>query len=185
MPAVAMYNGGMNPPSPSPPRLGKGMIILAWVLALSLLTWLFNGYLERRHNPNQQVISRSGPDGGTEIVLRRNDYGHYVTSGEINGQPVRFMIDTGASDVAIPADIAARLGLERGRAVRYQTANGFATGYLTRLDQLAIGDLVVRDVRASINPTYRSEDILLGMSVLRRLEFTQRGDRLILRPLPR
>lgn len=180
-----MYNNRMNPRSPAPPRLGKGMIILAWILALGLLTWLFNGYLERRHNPNQQVISRSSPGGETEIVLRRNDYGHYVTSGEINGRPVRFMIDTGASDVAIPADIADRLGLERGRAVRYQTANGFATGYLTHLDELAIGDLVVRDVRASINPTYRSDDILLGMSVLRRLEFTQRGDRLILSPLPR
>lgn len=173
----------MNAPKPAPPPLGRGLIILAWVVGLGLLTFLFDDYLERRHNPNQQVISRTGEDGNAEVVLKRNDYGHYVANGTINGQPVQFMVDTGASDVAIPAEIAAGLNLQRGHPVQYQTANGIATGYLTHLDELSIGDLVLHDVSASINPGYRSEDILLGMSVLRRLEFTQRGDRLILSPL--
>lgn len=93
-----------------------------------------------------------------------------------------YLIDTGASDVAIPEVTANRLGLQRGRPVRYQTANGHVTGYQTQLDSVAIGPLLVNDVRASINPGYRADEILLGMTVLRRLEFTQRGNTLILRP---
>lgn len=170
----------MESGTPSAP-LGKWFIILAWILALGLLTYYFDDLLDKQRNPNQAVVSRVGNSGDLEVVLERNRYGHYVTSGEINGQPVVFMIDTGASDVAIPATIAARLGLERGRPLRYQTANGTVTGYQTRLAQLAIGPLELKDVRASINPGYEADEILLGMSVLKRLEFTQRGNTLILR----
>lgn len=167
--------------SPGHP-LGKTFIILAWIIGLGLLTLLFSDILEEQFNPNRTVLSQMGPDGTAEVVLERNRYGHYVTSGMINGQPVTFMLDTGASDVAIPQAIAERLNLQRGRALTYQTANGPAIGYLTRLDSVAIGPLEIRDVRASINPGYESDAILLGMSVLKQLEFTQRGNMLILRP---
>ncbi|HSJ49577.1 MAG TPA: retroviral-like aspartic protease family protein, partial [Gammaproteobacteria bacterium] len=56
--------------------------------------------------------------------------------------------------------------------------------HATRLDELRIGDIVLRDVRASINPAVDDIGILLGMSVLKQLEFTQRGDILILRQHP-
>lgn len=174
---------------PTPPeqqsdtRFGRGMIVAAWVVGLGLLTLLFGDLLERERNPNRQVLSRTDGDGGMEVVLQRNRYGHYVATGRINGEPVEFLVDTGASDVSVPGDIATRLGLERGAPLRYQTANGSVTGYRTRIDRLELGELVLRDVPASINPAYRENDVLLGMSVLKRLEFTQRGDTLILRPL--
>jgi len=180
-----VYNPRMtqDPAQPAPHRLGRGMIILAWILALGLLTLFFNTWLEGERNPNQLVLSRSGADGTHEVVLLRNRYGHYVASGRINGEPVEFMIDTGASDVSVPGSLAAQLGLKRGAAQRYQTANGTITGFRTHIDRLELGDLVLRNVPASINPAYQEDDILLGMSVLKRLEFTQRGDTLTLRPL--
>ena len=92
------------------------------------------------------------------------------------------MLDTGASDVAIPAELAQELGLERGAPVQYQTANGVVTAYRTVIDSVSIGPMIIRNVAASINPGMRDMEILLGMSVLKHVEFTQRGDILILRP---
>jgi aspartyl protease family protein len=174
---------------PTPPEqqphapFGRGMIVAAWIVGLGLLTLLFSDLLERERNPNRQVLSRVDGDGGVDVVLQRNRYGHYVATGRINGERVEFLVDTGASDVSVPGALAARLGLERGAALTYQTANGTVTGYRTRIDRLELGELVLQDVPASINPAYRENDVLLGMSVLKRLEFTQRGDTLTLRPL--
>ncbi len=173
----------MSDPKPPGHPLGKSFIIIAWIIGLGLLTLLFNDLLQKQYNPNQTVVSRTAQDGTTEIVLERNRFGHYVTNGQINGQPVTFMVDTGATDVAIPEAIADRLGLERGRTVLYQTANGMAPGYQTVLDSVAIGPLLLTDVRASISPGFVADEILLGMSVLKKLEFTQRGNTLILRPI--
>ena len=163
-------------------RLGAGMSIAAWLVALVTLTLFFNHRLESQHNPNQAVYSRLNDDGVREIVLKRNHYGHYVASGTLNGEPVEFMLDTGASDVAIPSELADRLGLKRGAPVRYQTANGVVTAFRTTIDSVTLGPLVIRNVAASINPGLGNMDILLGMSVLKHVEFTQRGDSLILRP---
>ena len=82
-------------------KIGKGMIIAAWVMVLGLLTLYFGGVLERQHNPNKTVHSRVGDEGQNEVVLKRNKFGHYVTTGQVNGVPVEFLVDTGASDVAI------------------------------------------------------------------------------------
>lgn len=172
-----------DPAQPAPHRLGRGMIFLAWILALGLLTLFFSNWLDGERNPNQRVLTRVGTDGIGEVVLQRNRYGHYVASGRINGKPVEFMVDTGASDVSVPATLAAQLGLKRGAPTRYQTANGTITGFRTHIDRLELGDLVLHNVPASINPAYQEDDILLGMSVLKQLEFTQRGDTLTLRPL--
>ncbi len=159
------------------------MIIAAWIVVLGLLTFFFSDWLERERNPNRQVLSRIAEDGATEVVLQRNRWGHYVSSGRINGETVEFLVDTGAIDVSVPGSLADRLGLKRGMPTTYQTANGNITGYRTHIERLELGNLVLLDVPASINPAYTEDDILLGMSVLKRLEFTQRGDTLTLRPL--
>ena len=163
-------------------RIGKGMTVGAWILVLVLLTLFFENRLDRQRNPNQAVYSRINSAGIYEAVLKRNRYGHYVTTGTVNAQPVEFLLDTGASDVAIPVEVADRLGLKRGVPVQYQTANGVVTAYRTQLDSVSIGPIIVHDVPASINPGLKDMEILLGMSVLKRVEFTQRGDTLILRP---
>ncbi len=163
-------------------RLGKGMTLAAWIIALGLLTLFFNNKLDSQRNPNQSVYSRINDAGVPEVILKRNRFGHYVTTGTVNGRSVEFMLDTGASDVAIPAELAQELGLERGAPVQYQTANGIVTAYRTTIESVTIGPMVINNVPASINPGMRDMEILLGMSVLKHVEFTQRGDTLILRP---
>jgi len=157
------------------------MLVAMWLLVLGLLTYGFSTWLDHAHNPNRRAESLVAADGSREVVLQRNRYGHYVTSGTINGQPVTFMLDTGASDISIPAGIASRLGLKRGPEMTYQTAAGPTVNYLTRLNRIAIGNIALRNVRASINPNVNDDEILLGMSFLGQLEITQKGDTLTLR----
>jgi aspartyl protease family protein len=162
-------------------RIGKWMIFSAWLLGFAMLMVYFNYFLDKEQNPNQSVYSRIDESGNAEVILQRNRYGHYVSNGKINGRIVQFMLDTGATDVAIPEKVAERLELKRGPEKRYNTANGMVTAYSTILDSVSIGPIEVQGVRASINPGLKGNEILLGMSVLKRIEFTQRGDTLILR----
>lgn len=161
-------------------RIVRWMYFAFWMVMLGLLTLWFSNWYERQQNPNQQLETRMTA-GYSEISLERNRYGHYVASGRINGHDVVFLLDTGASDVSVPQRIADRLGLERGRRVPYQTANGVAYGYTVELDRVALGSIELRNVRGHINPNMDSDKILLGMSFLKNLEFTQRGQTLTLR----
>jgi len=161
-------------------RAGRWMIYAAWILVLLMATWVFRVILNDQHNPNQNVTTRT--DGGAvEVRLERNNQGHFVASGRINGHPVTFLIDTGATDVSIPGTLADRIGLERKARVNYSTANGVAAAYLTRLDSVRIGDIEIRDIRGSINPNVEFDEVLLGMSFLEQIDFTQRNQQLILR----
>jgi aspartyl protease family protein len=168
-------------PDPQLRRWGAGMAVAAAAIVLALLTALFQRELEEQRNPNRDPVARGSGEHAAEIVLQRNRQGHYLVNGEINGRPVEFLLDTGATTVAVPATLASRLGLKRGATVRMQTANGEVTGWLTRLDTVTIGPIRLENVRASIGPGLQDGQILLGMSALKRLEFAQSGDQLILR----
>ncbi len=157
------------------------MTVLAWIVVLGLLSAFFSGWMEKLDNPNQQVRTALSADGVREVVLRQNRAGHYVANGAINGQPVTFLLDTGATTVSVPASVAGRLGLKRGVALRANTANGVITTYSTRLDRVRLGNIALDNVRADINPHMMGNDVLLGMSFLRKLEFTQRDRELTIR----
>jgi aspartyl protease family protein len=166
-------------------RFGTGMQVLAWISLLALLTLYFGNVLERQRNPNQSVATAVDGDGVREVQLQRNRMGHYVTSGTINGEPVVFLLDTGATGVAIPETVAQRLDLPRGRAFMTNTANGSARSYQTRIGEVAIGDIRLNNVDAAITPGLAMNEVLLGMSFLKYIEFTQRGNTLTLRQYPR
>ncbi len=170
----------MTDPAEQQRRWGKLMVGAMWLLLLGLLTLFFSDVLDKQHNPNQH-IANARPGEQQEIVLQRNKYGHYVAPGMINRQPVVFMLDTGATDISIPDKVARRLGLERGRAVTYRTANGPAINYATELDTVSLGNITLYNLRASINPNVDHDDILLGMSFLKHLEFSQKGNTLTLK----
>ena len=162
-------------------RIGAIMTVLAWILVLGLLGAFFSGWMDKLDNPNQQVHTQLGADGVREVVLRQNRAGHYVATGAINGHSVTFLLDTGATSVSVPGGVARRLGLKRGSPLRANTANGVITTYFTRLDQVRLGDIALDNVRADINPHMQGQDVLLGMSFLRKLEFTQRDRELTIR----
>lgn len=161
-------------------RAGRVFMVLAWCAALFLATRFFGQWEARQQNPNTVISSEQG-EGFIEVKLASNTQGHFVASGQINGQPVDFMLDTGATDVSIPSELAERLKLEKGFGVTLSTANGRTQGYRTRIDRLQLGDIVLRDVRALVVPGLDGKQVLLGMSALNKLEFTQRGGTMLLR----
>ena len=158
-------------------QLGHKFIIAMWIAVMIMVYFLFENILENDYNPNQRV-QMSAPN---EVTLQRNRYGHYVTQGKINNKSVTFLLDTGATDISIPSKIAQKLKLKAGQERRYQTANGIIVGNLTTLNSVSIANIKLSNVRASINPAMDNDEILLGMSFLKFIEFTQRGDTLILR----
>ncbi|MEE4302673.1 MAG: TIGR02281 family clan AA aspartic protease [Wenzhouxiangella sp.] len=151
-------------------RTGFGMMLAAAVGFLLLLTFVFSGLIEDRRNPNQQVQSQR-VGGGVEVVLDSDRQGHFIASGAINGRDVTFLVDTGATLVSVPEEMADELGLERMARIGLETAAGPVTGWMTRIDEVRLGEIVQRDVRAAISPG-RSDTILLGMSFLRDLEMS-------------
>lgn len=168
--------------SSAPPgkRLGRIMLLLAWGAGMLLATRFFADWEASRHNPNPTPASQHTANH-IEVRLQGDGHGHFRASGQINDQPVLFLLDTGATDVAVPESLVEQLGLERGASIELLTANGRATGYRTRLERLQLGDIVLTDVRALIAPGMGNDQVLLGMSALRQLEFTQRDGTLLLR----
>jgi aspartyl protease family protein len=158
-------------------RSGLWMLVAAWLLIMGGLYWFFGGWAARQDNPNTAaVIDRQHG----ELRLARNRAGHYVADGEIDGRRVRFLLDTGATWVALSTDLARELGLKRGAAVTLQTANGDALGYQTRLASVRVGPIELHNVAALVTDGMDNDTVLLGMSFLNRIEFAQRGGELVL-----
>lgn len=115
------------------------------------------------------------------LVLQADARGHFVNEGTINGRPMLYMVDTGATTVAIGRAEAERLGIQvqNGQAVRTRTANGVAQGWRVRLETVRVGTLEQHDVDAIVT-TEPMPYVLLGNSFLRAYEMTRRGDELVL-----
>ena len=164
-----------------PSRLGRAMLFAAWIVGLAMLVLLFQEQLEEQQNPNRNLETHLDASGRAEVVLVRNRAGHYVAPGRINGEPVVFLVDTGATDVALPRDLARRLDLRLGPAGISRTANGDVRTWSTRLERVEVGGLVALQVRASVLPNLTGDEVLLGMSYLKRFELIQRDGTLRLR----
>lgn len=160
------------------------MLAISFALGLGVLTLFFDATLSARQNPNRNPESALGNDGSITVTLQRNPQGHYLVSGLINNADANFLLDTGATDVVMSESLATKAGLERGYATRAMTANGEVIVYSANIDTVQIGEITLRDVRSSINPVMQGDTVLLGMSALRHIEFTQRGDSLTLRYVP-
>ena len=131
-----------EPPHHNPHRpMGTVMVVMAWVVGLGLATLVFQEWLASERDPNRNLQAT----GSGEVVLRQSRDGHYRAPGAINGAPVRFLLDTGATHVSVPGPVAREIGLRRGPAIATMTANGRITTYATRIDTLRLGDITVRD----------------------------------------
>jgi len=134
------------------------------------LIWLCLGgtiyyFADNIQNPNR--VHTLGTD--TEVVLKRGLDGHYRAEALINGQKVNVLVDTGATGVAISQAVADKLNLKSVSAIRTNTANGTAVGYLVRLQSVKLGGIEAKNVSASIAPGLQG-DVLLGMSFLGRMD---------------
>ena len=162
-------------------QFGRIFTWIAWLLVLGLLAFVFQDLLETQNNPNEHPQYSRNKQGDAEVILQQNRHGHYVVNGTINQQKVTFLLDTGATEVSIPEQLAQQLNLPRFGRYQVSTANGTITVQQTTIDELSIGNIFLYNVRANINPGMRDNEILLGMSALKKLEFQQTGKQLILR----
>lgn len=130
----------------------------------------------------QNVASQSSSSGPATAVLTADGAGHFVTTGNINGSTVRFIVDTGASMISLGAGDARRIGIDPGKGElgRTQTANGVTVVSHVKLDTVRVGDIVLNNVDATVH----QQDMpfaLLGMSFLNRMEMQRSGDTMTLK----
>ena len=123
----------------------------------------------------------SGGGNGKRVVLTADSQGHFMPPGQINGRSVQFMVDTGASLVALSAADAKRINLnyEGGTKVNVSTANGNVVGYRVQLDTVRVGDAQVYGVPAIVMPQ-SMPFVLLGNSYLARFQMTRTNDQMVL-----
>jgi len=151
---------------------------MLWVAALGLLggLYLLFSMLDKGGGTVSSVDSR----GAAMVVLAQDRSGHYVAEGQINGQPVTFLVDTGATDVALPESMARALGLDFGPRVQVMTAAGPSNAWVTRLDKVSVGGIHRKNVRATITDG-EFNGILLGMSFLKHYSLQQSDGKLVIR----
>jgi len=116
--------------------------------------------------------------------LFANDRGMFLTVGSINGQSVRFLVDTGATSVAMNKSQAKKLGVRYrivGEATTASTASGFVRSYRVRLKSVTLGKIKRSNVEAMVIDGNHPGPILLGMSFLRGLKIEKNGDVLLLK----
>ena len=119
--------------------------------------------------------------GAKRVVLTADSQGHFMPPGQINGRQVQFMVDTGASTVALSAADAKRIGLnyKSGTKVNVSTANGNVVGYRVQLDSVRVGDAQIFGVTAIVVPQ-SMPFVLLGNSFLTRFQMQRTNDQLTL-----
>lgn len=154
-------------------QAGRSMFIIAWLFVF-LLMFLFFRYYDGSDHGSYQV------NRGTVEISSGKD-GHYYIKGTINEHPVEFLVDTGASTVAVPQKLAEQLHLQGRYEISVSTASGEVTGSLTRINQLSFGEFNLTDVKAVIVPGSEDDTILLGMNVLAKFNLSQENKRLIIK----
>ncbi len=130
----------------------------------------------------QHYSSRAAADDRQSVVLAADPQGHFLAEGSINGGSVRFILDTGATSVVLPASDAGRLGLDyrKGRPGLVQTANGSVPAWRVKLDSVRLGGIELHNVDAVV--LEQGLDIaLLGMSFLNRVEMRRDGESMTLK----
>ena len=169
--------------------LGKVLkMVLAWVAIFAGFFALFLFKDEGREVWRRATVELSGDTGqveGTTLRLKRADDGHYWVRASINGTPVRFMVDSGATTTTLSQAAAKSAGLEpeAGFPVIVETANGTVEVQRTRIETLAIGNLTQKDAPALIGSDAMGDTNLLGMSFLSSLKsWRAEGSTLILEP---
>ena len=118
---------------------------------------------------------------GGRVVLTAGPGGHFMSEGQINGRTVQFMVDTGATTIAMSVADAKRIGLnyQNGQTVQMSTANGVTEGWRVTLNTVRVGDVMVSGVEAVVSPGSMPY-VLLGNSFLSRFQMNRNNDQMVL-----
>jgi aspartyl protease family protein len=151
-------------------------------VALALLA---GGVIAARHleTTGRAPMAAPVPPAGRNVVLTRGGNGHFQVEARVDGRRLEFLVDTGASHIALRQSEAGRLGIyprPGDFTVRVNTANGVTRAALVQLRVVEVGDIVVRDVPAIVHSDEGLSVNLLGMSFLSRVRWTHERGKLVL-----
>jgi aspartyl protease family protein len=176
--AVVSINGGQPRTMSVGQKAPEGVALVA--VDRETATFEIDG--KRRTLRMGQAYSAPGGGGsGQRTVLKADAGGHFIADGQVNGGSIRFLVDTGATLIALPAADAKRLGLSYLGAPRgsVNTANGAAVAYKVKLDTVRVGEITINNVDAVVLEGGLSV-ALLGMSFLNRTEMKRDGETMVL-----
>lgn len=170
---------GMKPPkpatvSPGSPQMGLIPMLVFWFAVMGVVYALMQQVLR----PKPPVMSANG-----ELVIQRAADGHFYAPGTVNGYPVNFLVDTGASLVSVSESVARKVSLTGGMATTFKTANGNRPGRVVGGVHIAVGPVSLPDVKVGIGLRMdKEDDALLGQSFLSRFSITLDGSTMVLKP---
>ncbi|HEY3488221.1 MAG TPA: retropepsin-like aspartic protease [Gammaproteobacteria bacterium] len=144
-------------------------------------------------NGTQEYYALGGKQITTQYAVKekiservyRDNSGMFRTIGSINGYPVSFLVDTGASIIAMNVAAAKRIGIQyllEGQSTMVSTASGNAAAYSVRLDSVAVGQIKLSNIEAVVIDGTHPPEILLGMSFLSRLNVRNENEVMLLEP---
>ena len=158
-------------------RRKKSQLALIFVFWLGVIGLLYAG-MTHYLKPRPVQISANG-----DLVIPRARDGHFYAAGLVNGRPVNFMVDTGASLVTVSEQFAQSAGLAGGTPTSFRTANGDLPGRIVSGVPVALGPLGVSSVRIGVGLVgANAGDALLGQSFLSRFDLLMSGEQMVLRP---
>lgn len=156
---------------------GAIAMVAFWVAVMAGLYWA----MDRWQQPRAARVTSSG-----ELVIARHADGHFRIAGSINGEPVMFLVDTGASVVSVSDALARRAGLEGGDVAQFRTANGVREGRMVRARQIQLqGGVAVSGLRVGVGLELGTGDdaqALLGQNFLQHFDVRMDRESLRLRP---
>jgi aspartyl protease family protein len=155
-------------------KWGPLAIVAFWVVVMGVLYALMAQYLK----PKPVTITAQG-----ELIIPKDRDGHFYAAGTVNGRAVMFMVDTGASMVAVSETFARNAGVAEGVPTTFHTANGDMPGRIVKDVPVTVGPIQVSGVRVGVGLVGGEEDqALLGQSFLSKFDITMSKEQMVLRP---
>lgn len=167
--AVVMINGG-KPKTLSVGQTVEGVKLLA--ADSKTATLLVEGKTKQLGMGQAASVGGANANSSPSVTLYANAQGHFVSECQINGVPLKFLVDTGATTVALNSGdaIFAKIDYKRGEPVMVGTANGVVTAYRVTIANLKIGGITLSQVEGSVVEGGSPSIVLMGMSALNRLD---------------
>jgi len=159
--------------SVSPIKTGLIPMMIFWCVVMGLLYLLMTHYLK----PKQARVQANG-----DLVIQRSQDGHFYTLGSVNGQEVKFVVDTGATLVSVSEAFAQRAHISGGIPTTFKTANGEHPGRVVEGVAVAIGPVSVSSVKVGVGLQMGEDnEALLGQSFLSKFDITMVKNQMVLR----